>query len=75
LAPDHLQGQYQGLFSMSYGVSNMLAPVIVTSVVIGGGLTGWVLLGVMFTVVGLAMGPLGQWAAAHRPAEFAAVQG
>jgi MFS family permease len=75
LAPEQLQGQYQGLFSMSYGVSNMLAPVIVTSVVIGGGLTGWVLLGVMFTVVGLVMGPLGQWAAAHRPAEFTAVQG
>jgi MFS family permease len=75
LAPDHLQGQYQGLFSMSYGVSNMLAPVIVTSVVIGGGLTGWVLLGVMFAVVGVVMGPLGHWAAAHRPPEFAAVQG
>jgi len=67
LAPDHLQGQYQGLFSMSYGVSSMLAPVIVTTVVVGGGLAGWLLIGAMFLVVGVAMGPVGRWAAANRP--------
>jgi dipeptide/tripeptide permease len=75
LAPEHLQGQYQGLFSMSYGISNMLAPIIVTSVVIGGGLAGWVLLGAMFAVVGLVMGPVGRWAEANRPADFVAVRG
>ncbi len=67
LAPDELQGQYQGLFSMSYGIANMLAPVIVTTIVIGGGLFGWLLIGAMFLVVGLAMGPLGRWAEANRP--------
>jgi MFS family permease len=75
LAPDHLQGQYQGLFSMSYGVSNMLAPVIVTTVVVGGGLGGWLLIGTMFLVVGVAMGPVGRWAAANRPELAAPVQG
>lgn len=67
LAPDQLQGQYQGLFSMSYGIANTLAPVIVTTIVIGGGLFGWLLIGAMFLVVGLAMGPLGRWAEANRP--------
>jgi hypothetical protein len=67
LAPDRLQGQYQGLFSMSYGISNMLAPIIVTTVVVGGGLPGWLVIGAMFLVVGVVMGPVGHWAEANRP--------
>jgi MFS family permease len=73
LAPDHLQGQYQGLFSMSYGVAGTLAPIIVTTLVVGGGLPGWLLIGAMFLVVGFAMGPAGRWAAANRPALGAVV--
>jgi MFS family permease len=75
LAPDRLQGQYQGLFSMSYGVSNMLAPIIVTTLVVGGGLFGWMLIGGLFLVIGFAMGPVGRWADAHRPDFSAAMQG
>jgi hypothetical protein len=75
LAPDDLQGQYQGLFSMSYSISSMLAPVIVTSVVIAGGFFGWLLIGLMFLVVGIALGPLGRWAEANRPARGAVMQG
>jgi MFS family permease len=75
LAPDHLQGQYQGLFSMSYGVSAMLAPVIVTTVVIGGGLAGWIAIGAMFFIVGIAMGPVGRWAQANRPSTVAVAAG
>jgi MFS family permease len=75
LAPEQLQGQYQGLFSMSYGVANMLAPIIVTTIVVGGGLQGWLLIGAMFFVVGLAMGPVGRWAEANRPPMSVVVQG
>jgi hypothetical protein len=75
LAPDHLQGQYQGLFSMSYGVSSMLAPVIVTTVVVGGGLPGWLAIGGMFVVVGVAMGPVSRWAEANRPVSSLVVRG
>jgi MFS family permease len=75
LAPDDLQGQYQGLFTMSYSISSMLAPVIVTSVVIAGGFFGWLLIGLMFLVVGIALGPLGRWAEANRPARGAVMQG
>jgi MFS family permease len=75
LAPDQLQGQYQGLFSMSYGISNMLAPIIVTTVVVGGGLPGWLAIGAMFAIVGVAMGPVGRWAEANRPVLNTPVRG
>jgi hypothetical protein len=75
LAPDHLQGQYQGLFTMSYGVSNMLAPVVVTTVAVGGGLGGWVLIGLLLLGAALALGPIGRWAAANRPAAFGDMRG
>jgi MFS family permease len=71
LAPDDLQGQYQGLFTMSYSIANTLAPVIVTTVVIAGGLVGWLAIGLMFLVVGLVLGPVGRWAEANRPVRSA----
>lgn len=67
LAPDELQGQYQGLFSMSYAVSNMLAPVVVTTVAVGGGFGGWLLIGLVLLSSALALGPVARWAQAHRP--------
>lgn len=75
LAPDLLQGQYQGLFSMSYSVSSMLAPVIVTTFVVSDGLAGWIGIGVLLLVVAFAMGPVGRWAEANRPVLSDAVQG
>lgn len=75
LAPDHLQGQYQGVFTLSYGVSNMLAPVVVTTLVVSGGLPGWLGIGAVFLLIGVAMGPVARWAAANRPAVTAPVQG
>ncbi|HTW21077.1 MAG TPA: MFS transporter [Mycobacteriales bacterium] len=74
LAPELLQGQYQGLFSMSYAIANMLAPVIVTTFVVSDGLAGWIGIGVLFLVVAFATGPVGRWAEANRPALSAAVQ-
>lgn len=67
LAPEQLQGQYQGLFTMSYAVSNMLGPVVVATVVVGGGWWGWVGMGVLFAVIGSVLGPIGHWAEANRP--------
>jgi hypothetical protein len=75
LAPNHLQGQYQGQFSMSYGVSNMLAPVVVTTVAVGGGFGGWVVIGLLLLGAGLALGPIGRWAATNRPAVRDDMQG
>jgi predicted MFS family arabinose efflux permease len=77
LAPEALQGQYQGLFSMNYAVSGMLGPVVVTAVAIGWGWPGWLVIGGAFAGLGFALGPVGRWAAANRPTpvEFAELNG
>lgn len=73
LAPEVLQAQYQGLFSMSYAVSGMLAPVVVTTIVVGWGWPGWLVVGAAFALLGLALGPVGRWAERNRPAPVAFV--
>jgi hypothetical protein len=40
LAPDHLQGQYQGVFATGFSISSMLGPVVVTTMLPNGGTTG-----------------------------------
>ena len=53
LAPDHAQGQYQGLFSTGMAASQMAGPVLVTAVVTAGALTGWLVAASVFTLSGL----------------------
>jgi hypothetical protein len=68
LAPDHAQNQYQGLYSTGFAVSSMLGPVLVTSTAIAHGVTGWVVLAVLFAVTGVASVPAADWA--HRSHEL-----
>ncbi|MFF1695404.1 MFS transporter [Streptomyces sp. NPDC058257] len=56
LAPDHAQGQYQGLLGLGFSAGQALAPAILTTVVLGLGTGGWLLLGAFFAAVG-AVGP------------------
>ena len=56
LAPDHAQGQYQGALGLGFDAGQALAPVLLTTVVLGLGQGGWVLLGVFFAALG-ALGP------------------
>jgi hypothetical protein len=70
LAPGHAQGQYQGVLGMGFDVGQAVAPVILTTVVLGLGQAGWVLLGVFFLGLGLAGPPLAAWAERTRPAVF-----
>ncbi|MGH3499269.1 MAG: MFS transporter, partial [Nocardioidaceae bacterium] len=62
LAPDHAQGQYQGLASTSFSLSGMLAPSIIAFLPIGLGVPGWLILGAMFVAAGLALLPAVRWA-------------
>ncbi|MFE1950172.1 MFS transporter [Streptomyces sp. NPDC059524] len=57
LAPEHAQGQYQGLFGIGFEAGQALAPIVLTGAVLALGQTGWLLLGVLFAALGLA-GPL-----------------
>ncbi|MBB4983886.1 MULTISPECIES: hypothetical protein [Streptomyces] len=67
LAPDHAQGQCQGLFGIGFDAGQALAPVILTGAVLALGHTGWLLLGVFFALVGAAGPPVAAWAERTRP--------
>ncbi|WP_329611729.1 MFS transporter [Kitasatospora herbaricolor] len=62
LAPDHAQGQYQGLFGVCFDAGQALAPVILTTAVLGLGHAGWLLLGAFFAALGAAGPPVAAWA-------------
>ncbi|MFJ8648696.1 MFS transporter [Streptomyces sp. NPDC093546] len=57
LAPAGRQGQYQGFFGVGVPVARMVGPVLLTTLVVGGGVTGWLLLGGLFLAAGATMGP------------------
>jgi MFS family permease len=67
LAPDHAQGQYQGLLGLGFDAGQAVAPIVLTTVVLGLGQSGWLLLGVFFAALGLAGPPLAAWGERTRP--------
>ncbi|AWT47289.1 MFS transporter [Streptomyces actuosus] len=74
LAPDHAQGQYQGVLGLGFSAGQALAPAILTTVVLGLGTAGWLLLAVFFAAVG-AVGPsLARWGTRTRPQPGAAAE-
>ena len=68
LAPDHAQGQYQGLFGMSTQLGSMVTPIAVTTLIIGLGWPGWLIFGVALLAAGIAAPPVAAWAERTRPA-------
>jgi MFS family permease len=66
LAPEGRHGQYQGFFTSGFTVARMLGPLLLTTVILGWGTIGWVLLGTVFLLAGLAMGPAVRWAERDR---------
>lgn len=66
LAPEHAQGQYQGLYATGFAASSMLGPIVITSTVVTLGRPGWYLLAAVFLLLGLALVPVSRWASASR---------
>ncbi|MEV4614596.1 MFS transporter [Kitasatospora sp. NPDC049258] len=62
LAGEGAHGAYQGVFNTGQAAALMLGPALVTWLVIGHGLLGWLVLAGLFTAGGLAMGPTVRWA-------------
>jgi MFS family permease len=62
LAPADKQGQYQGFFGTGTSVARAIGPVLLSTVVIGWDLPGWLLMGAVFVAAGWAMGPAVRWA-------------
>ncbi|MEI9907528.1 MAG: MFS transporter [Actinomycetota bacterium] len=52
--PKH-RGQYQGVFSLGFGLSGAIGPSFVTALAIGMGKDGWIILAVIFILSGMAM--------------------
>jgi hypothetical protein len=72
LAPEHAQGEYQGVLGLGFDAGQALAPVILTTAFLGLGQSGWVLLGLCFAGLG-SLGPaVAVWAERTPPRPFQA---
>jgi MFS transporter len=67
LAPDHAQGQYQGAYAMGQQLGQTVAPVTLTTLVLGGQTLGWIAAGVGFALVGMLVPATVGWASRTRP--------
>jgi MFS family permease len=67
LAPAHAQSEYVGLQDMGLGAAFAVAPAVLGALCLGIGQVGWVLLGGLLTVAGMATVPVVRWAIRSRP--------
>jgi len=66
LAPAGKQGQYQGFFGTGPAIARMRGPALLTTVVLGWGPIGWILVGALFLGTSCVTGPAVRWAARTR---------
>jgi MFS family permease len=57
LAPPDKHGQYQGFFGTGVSVARMLGPLLLTALIVDWGWPGWLVLGGLFVLAGLAITP------------------
>lgn len=55
LADEKHQGQYQGVYSLSWGVGGTIGPAFVTAMAISIGQLGWVYMAILFAITGVLM--------------------
>ncbi|MEW2134873.1 MFS transporter [Streptomyces sp. NPDC005435] len=67
LAPDHAQGRYQGVLGLGFSTGQALAPAILTTVVLGLGTAGWLLLALFFAALGATGPSVARWGMRTRP--------
>ena len=72
LAPEHAQGQYQGLAGLGLGAGAAFAPVLMLGLCLRFGEAGWLGLGIFFAVLGLTAPAIARWGARTRPTAPAA---
>jgi hypothetical protein len=66
LAPDWAQGQYQGVHQTGRQIGNMVAPPVLTALVIGLGVPGWFALAAIFAAIGLISPRIIRWGLRQR---------
>jgi hypothetical protein len=67
LMPPDRPAEYQGVFATGEALAIMLAPALMTAVVVPGGVGGWLSLGALFAFAGAAARPAAAWALRSRP--------
>lgn len=55
LAVEKHMGQYQGVYSLGWGLGGTLGPVYITAMAIGLGVVGWAIMGAVFLASGIIM--------------------
>jgi Na+/melibiose symporter-like transporter len=68
LAQPEAQGQYQGVFGLSMGITEAVGPVLLIGLCITWGSPGWLVLGAIVTVAGVACARIERWSATRRTA-------
>jgi MFS family permease len=66
LPPESAMGQYQGLWLFGQNIGTMLAPALLTALIIGRGTHGWLTLGAIYVIAGLLVVRTSKWALAER---------
>ncbi len=62
LAPERAQGEYLGAWSFAVQLLQAFGPALFAALLLGGGLAGWVAIGLLFAIVGWTTAPLTLWA-------------
>ncbi|MFD5770406.1 MFS transporter [Streptomyces sp. NPDC127049] len=62
LAPDHAQGQYQGMFGMSTQLGSMVTPALATLLIVKLGWPAWIVFAALLLAAGLAAPSVAAWA-------------
>lgn len=62
LTPQEAHGEYQAMFAAGYSVAELVAPVVMTTLVVGWGVAGWLLLAGMFLAGSVPIRPISRWA-------------
>jgi hypothetical protein len=70
LMPPGASGQYQGMFATGEATAQMLAPVLMTTLVAGWGRPGWLVLAAVFLVATAPALPATRWALVTRPDHY-----
>ena len=74
LAPADRVGEYQGFFGTGVTVARTAGPLVLTTLLVGWGTPGWLLLGGLMLAASYAMGPAVRWAKGSRPTAPAVTQ-
>ncbi|MBV1850127.1 MFS transporter [Catellatospora sp. NEAU-YM18] len=69
LVPAYAQGQYTGVSGLGTGLAHAMAPTLLGLLCVSWGAPGWLLMGALFVLVGLAAPAAVRWAERTRPIE------